>query len=93
MLTKGKKLSKLDPGMVDIDESGAASSASEPLSTMTKEMYMNGVKDCQWHIREGDAFQIVLSQRFQRSSAIDPFSVYRALRIVNPSPYMIYMQV
>ncbi len=44
------------------------------------------------YIAAGDAFQIVLSQRFQRITAADPFDIYRALRIVNPSPYMIYLQ-
>ncbi|MHC4127941.1 MAG: anthranilate synthase component I [Planctomycetota bacterium] len=47
---------------------------------------------CQEYIAAGDAFQIVLSQRFERRSAVDPFEIYRALRIVNPSPYMIYLQ-
>ncbi len=40
----------------------------------------------------GDIFQLVLSQRFERRTFADPFEVYRALRIVNPSPYMIYLQ-
>lgn len=45
------------------------------------------------HILAGDIFQIVLSQRFERRTFADPFEVYRALRIVNPSPYMTYLQV
>ncbi len=44
------------------------------------------------YIRAGDIFQVVLGQRFERVSAADPFDVYRALRVVNPSPYMVYMQ-
>lgn len=40
----------------------------------------------------GDVFQVVLGQRFERRTFADPFEVYRALRVVNPSPYMIYMQ-
>jgi anthranilate synthase component 1 len=44
------------------------------------------------YIRAGDVFQVVLGQRFERRSAADPFDVYRALRAVNPSPYMVYMQ-
>ena len=44
------------------------------------------------YIRAGDIFQVVLGQRFERESAADPFDVYRALRAVNPSPYMVYMQ-
>ena len=45
------------------------------------------------HILAGDIFQIVLSQRFERRTFADPFEVYRALRIVNPSSYMTYLQV
>jgi len=44
------------------------------------------------YIAAGDVFQVVLSQRFERQTAADPFEIYRALRIVNPSPYMIYLQ-
>jgi anthranilate synthase component 1 len=43
------------------------------------------------HIHEGDIFQVVLSQRFSTGYDGDTFSVYRALRIVNPSPYLYYM--
>jgi anthranilate synthase component 1 len=44
------------------------------------------------YIRAGDIFQVVIGQRFERHSAADPFDVYRALRVVNPSPYMVYLQ-
>jgi anthranilate synthase component 1 len=44
------------------------------------------------YIKAGDIFQVVLGQRFERESTADPFDVYRALRAVNPSPYMVYMQ-
>lgn len=44
------------------------------------------------YIRAGDIFQVVLGQRFERVSPADPFDVYRALRAVNPSPYMVYLQ-
>ena len=44
------------------------------------------------HIQAGDVFQLVLSHRFRRRTFADPFDVYRALRVVNPSPYMIYLQ-
>ena len=39
----------------------------------------------------GDVVQVVLSQRFERASRVDPFSVYRSLRVINPSPYMYYL--
>ncbi len=43
------------------------------------------------HILAGDAFQIVLSQRLRGRTAADPFTVYRALRILNPSPYLFFL--
>lgn len=61
-------------------------------SSMTSEQYKKAVLKAQEHILAGDIFQIVLSQRFERRTFADPFEVYRALRVVNPSPYMIYLQ-
>jgi anthranilate synthase component 1 len=43
------------------------------------------------HILAGDAFQIVVSQRFQKALAASPFDVYRCLRAINPSPYMFFL--
>jgi anthranilate synthase component 1 len=54
--------------------------------------FESAARRCQEYIAAGDAFQIVLSQRFEHRTAVDPFEIYRALRIVNPSPYMIYLQ-
>ncbi|PKU87365.1 anthranilate synthase alpha subunit 1, chloroplastic [Dendrobium catenatum] len=62
------------------------------ISSMTREEYKEAVLRAKEHILAGDIFQIVLSQRFQRHTFADPFEVYRALRIVNPSPYMTYLQ-
>lgn len=63
------------------------------MSTMTSEAYQKAVLQAKEYILAGDIFQIVLSQRFERRTFADPFEVYRALRIVNPSPYMAYLQV
>lgn len=60
---------------------------------MTSEEYEEAVLKSKEHILAGDIFQIVLSQRFERRTFADPFEIYRALRIVNPSPYMTYLQV
>ena len=62
-------------------------------SNMTPEAYKEAVLQAKEHIKAGDIFQIVLSQRFERRTFADPFEVYRALRVVNPSPYMTYLQV
>ncbi|VFQ70974.1 unnamed protein product [Cuscuta campestris] len=61
-------------------------------STMTSKEYQEAVLKAKDHILAGDIFQIVLSQRFERRTFADPFEVYRALRVVNPSPYMTYLQ-
>ncbi|CAN6471329.1 unnamed protein product [Victoria cruziana] len=61
-------------------------------SSMTSERYKQAVLQAKEHIFAGDIFQIVLSQRFERRTFADPFEVYRALRMVNPSPYMTYLQ-
>jgi anthranilate synthase component 1 len=62
-------------------------------SSMTSEAYQDAVLQAKEHILAGDIFQIVLSQRFERRTFADPFEIYRALRVVNPSPYMTYLQV
>ncbi|KAL3160773.1 hypothetical protein ABBQ38_009186 [Trebouxia sp. C0009 RCD-2024] len=61
-------------------------------SNMTKKQYLAAVDQTKEHIQAGDVFQLVLSQRFQRHTRADPFEIYRALRVVNPSPYMVYLQ-
>lgn len=57
---------------------------------ITKEDYMDGVKRVKHHIKEGDIFQGVLSQRFDVKKKKSPLEVYRSLRHINPSPYMVY---
>lgn len=62
-------------------------------SNMTSDSYKEAVLKAKEHIAAGDIFQIVLSQRFERRTFADPYEVYRALRVVNPSPFMSYLQV
>ena len=57
-------------------------------SNKTREEYMGMVETAKKHIYEGDIIQVVLSQRFSVDVAASPLSVYRALRTMNPSPYM-----
>ena len=54
--------------------------------------YRHAVEVAKEYIRAGDAFQIVLSQRFDFDLGCDPFDVYRVLRQVNPSPYMFFLR-
>jgi anthranilate synthase component I len=55
--------------------------------------YERGVEICKEHIRRGDAFQIVLSQRAERRTSVSPLSLYRSLRRVNPSPYLFLLEL
>ncbi len=80
----------LAPGVIDLDLDRPPSPPSE--STMSKASFEAAVERAREYIAAGDAFQIVLSQRFERRTTADPFDLYRALRIVNPSPYQIYLQ-
>ena len=57
-------------------------------SNFTREAYESAVERAKEYIRAGDIFQVVPSQRFSRSTGTDAFTIYRALRAVNPSPYM-----
>jgi len=61
-------------------------------SNMSRETFESTVQKCKDYIAAGDAFQIVVSQRFEHRCLVDPFEIYRSLRVVNPSPYMIYLQ-
>jgi anthranilate synthase component I len=62
-------------------------------SNFSKLEYLNAVEKCKEYIKAGDIFQVVLSQRFTAHVSCDSFNIYRALRIVNPSPYMFYLKL
>lgn len=62
-------------------------------SNFRRDDYLTAVRRAQRYIRAGDIYQVVLSQRFQVPIRTDPFSIYRALRIVNPSPYMYFLDL
>jgi anthranilate synthase component I len=55
--------------------------------------YEDGVRRVKEHIRAGDAFQVVLSQRAERATSVSPVELYRALRRVNPSPYLFLLEL
>ncbi|MAV55646.1 MAG: anthranilate synthase component I [Phycisphaerae bacterium] len=65
-----------------IDEGGA----------FPRDVFESAVQKAQKYISAGDAFQIVLSRCVEKTTEVDPFEMYRALRITNPSPYMGYLQ-
>ncbi|CAA7060403.1 unnamed protein product [Microthlaspi erraticum] len=87
---KGINPPNLPSGSVDLHTSQFGTPLEK--SSMTSDAYKNAVLEAKEHILAGDIFQIVLSQRFERRTFAHPFEVYRALRIVNPSPSMCYLQ-
>jgi anthranilate synthase component 1 len=76
--------------------SKAPPKAAAPLeftSNVTRDGFEQMVRTAKEHIAAGDIYQVVLSQRFETTLGADPFTVYRALRHVNPSPYMYFLKV
>jgi len=61
-----------------------------PHAAFTRSDYLSGVRRTQEYIAAGDVYQLVLASRFSGHHELDPFQVYRALRLINPSPYMYY---
>ncbi len=64
-----------------------------PPSNFSKEAYESMVETAKEYILAGDIFQVVLSQRFTKPLEADPLAIYRAIRHINPSPYLFYMAI
>jgi anthranilate synthase component 1 len=62
-------------------------------SNVSKESFLESVERAKEYIRAGDIIQVVLSQRFCADIQSDPFDIYRALRSINPSPYLFYLKM
>ena len=80
----------------EVVEGGAPGSSSHdgktPKSNFTRESFKKAVLAAKEYIVSGDIFQAQISQRFSTPIHTDPFQIYRALRSINPSPYMYYLQ-
>jgi anthranilate synthase component 1 len=63
------------------------------VSNCSQELYESMVRKAKDYITAGDIYQVVLSQRFEAEVGVDAFTVYRALRHVNPSPYMFFIRM
>lgn len=63
----------------------------EPVPSIDRDGYMAGVEEAKQAIRRGDVYQLVLSVGYEGACELDPFQVYRALRSLNPSPYLYYL--
>jgi anthranilate synthase component 1 len=89
---RAAELSSQSPHSVRSGRLVARRARGSPASNMSRPEYAAMLSRAKEYIRAGDIFQVVLGQRFERASRADPFDVYRALRAVNPSPYMVYLQ-
>ena len=74
-------------------QNGTASASGGVPFLTSRERFETMVERAKEYIQAGDIFQVVLSQRFARPAPTQPFSVYRALRAVNPSPYLYYLDL
>ena len=74
----------------DIHTAGDVQSTFE--SNFDQPTFEDAVRKCVDYIRAGDIFQVVISQRLRRQIQVHPFEIYRALRVVNPSPFMFYVR-
>ncbi|MBI4846372.1 MAG: anthranilate synthase component I [Candidatus Omnitrophica bacterium] len=82
LLQKPLKITKKTQGLVDFNFT----------SNLSRESFKKAVGRIKEYIKAGDIIQAVISQRFKIKLGIEPFLLYRALRIVNPSPYMFYLK-
>ncbi|HKA14143.1 MAG TPA: anthranilate synthase component I family protein, partial [Myxococcota bacterium] len=60
--------------------------------SVTREAFHESVKRAKEYIEAGDTFQVVLSQQFRIPLQVDPFTIYRHLRVINPSPYLFFLR-
>ncbi len=78
-------------GPVPANRSGGTIGAAQP--SISRSDFLAAVERARQHIAAGDVYQIVLSVRFSGRTDLDPFEAYRALRLLNPSPYMFFFEL
>ena len=96
----GEAIGKIDAmaALLQIPSSGACRESTRPLPVdftvnMTSEAFRNSVERAKEYIRAGDIIQVVLSQRFEGETSLDPLDLYRAVRFINPSPYLFFLKM
>ena len=91
------KIEKLKANLLvsleNIEKQEDNSSEVELRSNFEKEDFKKAVLRTKEYIKAGDIIQAVISQRWQTNLDVDPFDLYRALRVLNPSPYMFYLKL
>ena len=80
-------------GGLELPPEGTLAPADPPPSSLDGAAYQAAVRRAKDHILAGDIFQVVLARRFVARSAVAPLALYRALRLVNPSPYMVLLEL
>jgi len=97
----GEAVQKIE-GIIELLRHPAPTTASSPDSrganpafhpNMPEETFKGMVRRAKEYIEQGDIIQVVLSQRFQGQTRLDPLHLYRALRFVNPSPYLFFLKL
>jgi anthranilate synthase component 1 len=79
-------------GMRESPDSGELRMLGSFAPCIEREQYLSGVRDLRAAISQGEIFQAVLSQRFEQRFSGDPFTLYRVLRLTNPSPHMFFYE-
>ncbi|HMB74005.1 MAG TPA: chorismate-binding protein, partial [Gammaproteobacteria bacterium] len=78
-------------GAVSVPRSGSVLTPATP--SITEAQFLDAVDNAKRHIAAGDIYQIVLAVRFAGTTDIHPFETYRGLRLLNPSPYMYFVEI
>lgn len=78
---------------IDQDNSSPKPGRIDLRPTVTPEEFLRSVAKAKKYIEEGDIIQVVLSRRFEANMVADEFDIYRALRFINPSPYMFFLRL
>ena len=87
-----KKLKQGKSSKFKVQSSKRRKAAASLKSNFTQAQYEQAVLKAKEYIKAGDIFQVVPSQRFQAGINVEPFEIYRALRLINPSPYMYFLR-
>lgn len=84
-------IERLKGALPSMDSEGRGKAEITP--EMTKEAYLEMIRKAKEYIKAGDIIQVVPSQRFRAELTAAPFNIYRALKLINPSPYMYYLKL
>ncbi len=84
---------QLEQGIIRLPKKEHSQGSSEIISNWKPQDFIQAVRDIKEKIAAGDCYQVVLSQRFTKETNASPISIYRAMRSMNPSPYMFLLRV